>query len=63
MDWATQRTHLKRAGEACSEDLSTMHGPAILAAALIVVLLSLLGMVVQWTADGLRPPTMASTHE
>lgn len=63
MDWATQRTHLKRVGETCADDLSTTHGPAILAAALIVVFLCLLGMVVQWTADGLQPPPMASAQQ
>ena len=63
MDWATQREHLKRVGETCADDLSTMHGPAILAAALIVVLLTVLGMMVQWSADGLRTPTIASAQE
>jgi hypothetical protein len=44
-------------------DPTTTGGIAILAMVLILALLAGLGMVVQWTGDGLRPPAMASAHE
>jgi hypothetical protein len=44
-------------------DPSTTGGIAVLASVLIVVLLAVLGMAVQWSSDGLRPPAMASAQE
>jgi anti-sigma factor RsiW len=44
-------------------DPSTTWGIAVLAAVLILVVLAVLGMAVQWSGDGLRPPSMASVRE